>query len=90
MTVIRRHLVFRGWVQGVGFRWRARHAAEAYGVTGWVRNEPDGSVSMEVQGSEAQIDQVLLALERGSFIQIDRMEAETIPIRPDERGFEAY
>ncbi|MBR6351839.1 MAG: acylphosphatase, partial [Firmicutes bacterium] len=44
MNIIRRHIVFYGWVQGVGFRWRARNAAQAVGVTGWVRNEYDGSV----------------------------------------------
>ena len=50
--MIRRHLVFRGWVQGVGFRWRARQAAQLHGATGWVKNEYDGSVVMEIQGTE--------------------------------------
>lgn len=35
MNMIRRHITFYGWVQGVGFRYRARHAAELYGCTGW-------------------------------------------------------
>lgn len=39
--MIRRHIVFTGSVLGVGFRYRARHAAELYGCTGWVRNEYD-------------------------------------------------
>lgn len=39
MIIVRRHITFYGWVQGVGFRYRARHAAELYGCTGWVRNE---------------------------------------------------
>ena len=52
MNVIRRHIVFRGWVQGVGFRWRACHAAGMVGATGWVKNEYDGSVTMEIQGTE--------------------------------------
>ena len=37
-------------MQGVGFRYRARQAADMVGCTGWVRNEWDGSVSMELQG----------------------------------------
>ena len=41
---------FVGEVQGVGFRWTARRVAQELGLTGWVRNEPDGSVSMELQG----------------------------------------
>ena len=48
MNMARRHISFYGWVQGVGFRYRARHAAELYGCTGWVRNEWDGSVTMEM------------------------------------------
>ena len=78
--MLRQHIVFRGWVQGVGFRYRARHAAELYGVTGWVMNEPDGSVSMEIQGTQEQIDNViilarnLLSNDGVIFISIDENE----------------
>lgn len=54
--MIRKRIVFHGWVQGVGFRYRARHAAEHLGATGWVRNEYDGSVTMEIQGTEIFIN----------------------------------
>ena len=57
--MIRKRIVFSGWVQGVGFRYRARHAAEHLGATGWVRNEYDGSVTMEIQGTQEQIDGVI-------------------------------
>ena len=50
---IRRHIIFEGRVQGVGFRYRALYAAKQFGVTGWVRNLYDGTVEMEVQGREA-------------------------------------
>ena len=66
--MIRKRFVFSGHVQGVGFRWRAKKAAEMYGVTGWVRNDWNGSVTMEVQGSEEQIDQVTAAIRRGMYI----------------------
>ena len=85
--VIRKHFVLRGWVQGVGLRWRARHAAAVYGCTGWVRNEWDGSVTLELQGSEEQIDRVFLAVERGNYIRIEDMESRTIPVVEGERGF---
>ena len=65
--VIRKRIRFFGCVQGVGFRYRARHAAAAVGATGWVHNEYDGSVSMEIQGTEKQIDAVILAIERGTY-----------------------
>jgi acylphosphatase len=61
MIIVRKHITFHGWAQSVGFRYRARHAAELYGCTGRVRNEWDGSVTMEIQGTEEAIDKVILA-----------------------------
>lgn len=86
-ALLRKRLVFSGDVQGVGFRWRARHAARAVGATGWVRNERDGRVSMELQGTEEQIDQVLDALERGLYIRISDIEVRSLPAEPEERSF---
>ena len=85
--MIRRRFVFYGRVQGVGFRWRARTAADAVGCTGWVRNEYDGSVTMEIQGTEEQIDQVILMIERGTYVRIENMACQSIPVLEDERGF---
>ncbi len=85
--MIRKRIVFFGSVQGVGFRYRARHAAELYGCTGWVRNEYDGSVLMEIQGTEEQIERVILAVERGTFVRIENMDVKSVPVLPDERGF---
>ena len=56
----RKSIVFHGRVQGVGFRWTASQIAGEYGLTGWVRNEYDGTVTMEVQGIPFEkIDQLL-------------------------------
>ena len=87
MNRVRKHITFYGWVQGVGFRYRARHAAELYGCTGWVRNEWDGSVTMEIQGTEEAIDNVILAIKRGTYIRIENMYSHTIPPDEDEYGF---
>ena len=76
-NIVRKYIRFYGQVQ----------AAQHYGVTGWVRNEYDDSVSMEIQGTERQIDDVVSSLERGSYIRIDHMEVKTINVDPDERGF---
>ena len=84
---IRQHIVFYGWVQGVGFRYRARQAAEMYGATGWVRNDPGGSVTMEIQGTEEQISKVIIAIERGTYVKIDNMDVKTIPVDENERSF---
>ena len=72
--MIRKALKFTGSVQGVGFRYRAQYAANGLRVTGWVKNEWDGSVSMEAQGTEEQINEMLKLINQGSYIQIDRME----------------
>ena len=84
---IRKYIRFYGQVQAVGFRWTAMQAAKLYGVTGWVRNEYDDSVSMEIQGTERQIDDVIAALERGTYIVIDRMEVKKLDTLEEERGF---
>lgn len=54
-----------GGVQGVGFRWGAREAAQRIGVTGWARNRLDGSVEAEVEGSPEQVDRMLAWLRSG-------------------------
>ena len=83
----RKRIIFYGSVQGVGFRYRARHAAERFGCTGWAKNEWDGTVSMEIQGKEECIDQVILAIEKGTFIRIENMDVRTIDVVEDERRF---
>ncbi len=85
--MIRRRILFYGWVQGVGFRYRALHAAGLYGCTGWVRNEWDGSVTMEIQGTEEAIDSVILAIERGSYVRIENMNSRTLPVVEAEHSF---
>ena len=85
--MIRRHIVFYGWVQGVGFRYRARHAADLYSCTGWCRNEWDGSVIMEIQGEPENIDRVILAVERGTYVRIENINSRTIPLVEEEYGF---
>ena len=85
--MIRKKIVFYGRVQGVGFRYRAHHAADQVGATGWAKNEYDGTVTMEIQGSEEQINQVILAIERGRYVQIEDMDVKNIPVVTDEYGF---
>jgi acylphosphatase len=84
--MIRRHLSFTGYVQGVGFRYRARHAASLYGCTGWVKNEWDGSVTMEIQGNPEDINRVIQAIRAGRYIEIEKIDEKEIPLE-DERDF---
>ncbi|HLU20299.1 MAG TPA: acylphosphatase [Pusillimonas sp.] len=54
-----------GRVQGVGFRAATVRQAHSLGVTGWVRNAPDGSVEVLVQGEPEQVDHMLSWLHKG-------------------------
>ena len=85
--IVRKYIRFYGEVQAVGFRWYATKAAELYGATGWVRNEYDGSVSMEIQGTQRQISDVIAGIQRGTYIRINRMDEKELELVPDERGF---
>lgn len=86
--MIRRKILFYGRVQGVGFRYRARYAAESLRLTGWVCNEEDGTVSMEVQGDEASIDRMLQMLQQDRYIDIVDMDIKNMVLQEDERSFE--
>lgn len=88
MSELRRYrIIFHGDVQGVGFRWRARMAAQSLGLTGWVKNEWDGSVCMEVQGSRDAIERMLAQIDSGSFIHISDMEKIRLTPDPSEQDF---
>ena len=80
---VRKRIIFYGDVQGVGFLYRALHAANSLGITGWVRNEWDGSVSMEVQGTEADIDQMILMIQRGTYVMIRDMKVKALPLEKE-------
>lgn len=88
MSPERRHWRFTGQVQGVGFRYRARWAAQALGLTGWVENNWDGSVELEAQGDPAALDRLVPTLTGASrWIEIEGMACHTVPAVLDERGF---
>nr|WP_330395155.1 acylphosphatase [Oribacterium sp. C9] len=83
----RRHFVFHGSVQGVGFRYTAQHLADSLGLTGYVQNEYDGSVTCEVQGPPYVIDEFLRRLDNQRWIHITDMESETLNVISDETSF---
>lgn len=62
---MRLHVVVRGRVQGVGFRWFVREAARPLDLAGWVKNRPDGGVEVAADGSEGSIQTLRAALEQG-------------------------
>jgi acylphosphatase len=54
-----------GRVQGVGFRNFTQRRARRLGLTGWVRNEPDGSVRLEAEGPREALDDLMEAVHQG-------------------------
>ncbi|WP_444685566.1 acylphosphatase [Alkalicoccus luteus] len=72
-----------GRVQGVGFRYFAQLEALQRELSGWVRNEPDGSVRMEAQGDEESLHAFIRALGQARYpAEVDRV----IPVELDEKS----
>ncbi len=86
-NILRYRINFTGRVQGVGFRYKANHIANTYRLTGFVKNEYDGSVTVELQGRQAEIDMFIQLLKQDRYIDIYDMDMELIPVEDDERGF---
>jgi acylphosphatase len=87
-AVLRRRIVFSGRVQGVGFRATARDAASGHPVSGWVRNEPDGSVLLEVQGTAVAVESYLEELRSRMGRLISRETVTDVSVSPSEARFE--
>ena len=56
---VRAHVVIRGRVQGVWYRGSMENEAERLGVSGWVRNRPDGAVEAEVEGEREAVEALI-------------------------------
>ncbi|GJQ30401.1 MAG: acylphosphatase [Phycisphaerae bacterium] len=86
--MVRRRINFVGRVQGVGFRATARRVALGLPVTGWVRNDPDGSVTAEVQGTADALAAFLEGLRRAMTGHIRAIHESPMAVEPGESGFE--
>jgi len=84
----RKQIRFSGRVQGVGFRATTRWIAETYDITGWVRNEPDGAVHMEIQGEPAELDRCLRDINDRLAEHIDSAESRDAEVVEGETGYE--
>ncbi len=69
----RAHVVFEGKVQGVFFRAHTREFAVKTGVTGWVRNLPDGTVEAVFEGEKEAIEAAIkLCTEKQPIARVDK------------------
>ena len=62
---LRAHVIVHGRVQGVWFRASTKDEADRLGVTGWVRNLPDGSVEAVFEGDKKKVEEVVGWCHRG-------------------------
>ena len=85
-----RRIRVKGRVQGVGFRYALRDAAEHLGVTGWVRNRADGSVEALLQGEARSIERLVAWARRGPpAAHVTAVEDEPIALE-GERRYERF
>lgn len=75
---IRRRVIFRGRVQGVGFRYTVHAIARGFPVTGYVRNLPDRSVELIVDADDVTFDQFLAEIQRAFTGNIGGVEITSI------------
>ena len=72
---VRRHFSISGQVQGV------------LELTGWVENEDDGSVTLEVQGDPDKFPELFAMIQRSDYVRITDIRQKDLPPDPWERGF---
>ena len=78
-----------GRVQGVGFRIFVQQNALELGITGWVKNMDDGTVTMEVQGTQEAIDRLEAIIREGNyFIKVQSFGLEVRDVIAMERRFD--
>ena len=82
------HIYVSGIVQGVFFRANAVHKAEQLGITGWVKNLPDGRVELIAEGEADRVDRMVSWCKTGSpGSTVKRVDVEVLPCRDEFKGF---
>jgi acylphosphatase len=86
---VRVHAIVRGDVQGVGFRYYVADHAHGWGLSGWVRNQADGSVECVAEGAPEAVDRLVALLRRGpSSAEVGDVEVEWEEPKGDLDGFQ--
>jgi acylphosphatase len=84
MALERRRVHYEGRVQGVGFRYTAARLAPGFGVSGSVRNLPDGRVELEAQAEPDRLRAFLAAIRGELGSRIHRADEAEVPAEPGE------
>lgn len=88
MAMIRKHIYYKGRVQGVGFRYTALRTARNFEVTGYVQNQMDGSVELVVEGESPQVEEFLADLARAMGRYIQQVQEVEEPYEGGFMGFD--
>ena len=84
---IRKEFHFEGNVQNIGFRFEILNRSKPLGITGYAKNNEDGSVTAQLQGSEKSINKVISYLKTIDRIRIDSITEKEIPLDYYENEF---
>lgn len=83
----RKHIIFDGDVQGVGFRYEVSQVAQRLELTGWIKNLRDSTVEAEIQGEKDRIDYLLDFMNNHKRIKVTNMNVDTIELKENESEF---
>ncbi|MEN8127934.1 MAG: acylphosphatase [Planctomycetota bacterium] len=87
MGQIAKQIIFKGRVQGVGFRYTTHRAASCYNLTGYVRNLPDGTVEALLQGTASNIQACLNDLQDTFDGYLRNVNSTDQPVNPQYHDF---
>ncbi len=87
-NAIRKAITVSGRVQGVGFRFFTQQTAINLRITGWVKNQSDGTVTMEVQGTSEQIGALISRLKQGNgYSKVTHVDIKDLEVEKGENKF---
>ncbi len=82
-------VIIKGKVQGVSYRAAAKKTATQLHLYGWVKNNDNGDVEMEIHGGDEKIESMLQWCNKGPVLaKVDKLEVENIPYNDCYKSFE--
>jgi acylphosphatase len=85
--MLRYTITFTGNVQGVGFRYTTVNISAGFNVSGWVRNDQDGTVQCVAEGDKTELDRFVKAIKDAMHGHIENATIQTGPATNEFEGF---
>ncbi|UOR12533.1 acylphosphatase [Halobacillus amylolyticus] len=85
----RKQIIVHGRVQGVGFRMTTEQLAKQHGLTGWVKNKPDGTVQIEAEGNEKELSSFIETIKEGpnNFAKVQSLDVNVLENEKGDSNF---